>query len=178
MKTLLIASLLILTGADSFSAPLPPIKQKAIQGTVVGFVWMNEMQHEEDGVWNQGYTSEWAARYYIRLKAPKLEKKTREKITRYVRGCVIRHRILDATIEDGEMLLLVTSKRLKELKLGAALKIEDYEMQADEWGTAAIHGSLMIGGKLPTVIPPPYPKKATETKPGEQDSGGKGDQRR
>jgi len=171
MRTLLAVAICIVTSGIAVSAPLPPLKEKAIEGTVVGFVWMSEMQHEEDGVWNLGCTSEWAAHYIVLLKAPKLAKKSSEIITSYVRGCVIRHRILDAEIKDGEMLLLLTSKRLKEFKVGAKLNVEGYEMDADEWGTSAIHTKLLIDGKPPTVIAPPYPNRVSKPT-GEQDGTG------
>ena len=64
MKTLLAIAICVVTSGFSAGVPLPPIKEKAIEGTVVGFVWMSEMQHEEAGVWNLGYASEWAALYF------------------------------------------------------------------------------------------------------------------
>lgn len=161
MRSLATASKLILfvlwfTVIPTFSVPLPPTKKATIKGTVVDWLWRNEIQYQEatEGL---AHFQTIPAHYIIRLKIQKKRNETFNTINWYSRTIIIGIGINSNEFKEDEVILYLPSPKLEGLKVDAKLTLEDYSIAADDLGPSAGSSKILINGATPKVVGPVFP---------------------
>ena len=158
MRIHVIAAAIVLGIASVAQAiPLKKIKLQEVSGKVLAYAWVGATKSEEAGAWGHGgfslnYRASNPARYYLVIKAPKVDQETRDAVSAYVREERLAPKLLSRALEGDEMLLLVSSKRLKEMKPGVAVTISEYQIGGDETGPWSSKKTVLIDGKVGTEV--------------------------
>ena len=135
------------------AAPWPPIKVPKITGTITAFSWVGEINFQHEEVWtivNLTGLNKSVPLYFLRLGKTNLPRETRESITHYSKNTDFRPKILDSFLEDDEMIILIGSSRLKEVAVGIAIELTNYEIAADEFTSWAKQEKFLVDGRVPT----------------------------
>lgn len=146
LATILIQGLII-------AAPWPPVEAPKISGTVVTFTWIGGFHHQQEEVWsvvNPTGVSEFCPTYFLLLNKTNLTKKLRKEITKYSQKTNFRPKIFSRPLEKDEVIVMVRSPRLREMVVGAKVKLTDYDIRADEFTSWSKHEELVVNGKKPT----------------------------
>ncbi len=162
--SLTIRVVIFLSPLFAVAVPFGPTKPLNLHGTIVEWLWRGEMDYEQAGSVATTYSSVVPAHYLIVLDVPDGDPKRLEAISSMVRTANIRHEIMERKLNPTEVLLLVPSKRLKEIKEGATLDLINYSLSGDERDTFPSHDKLMIDGKKPTLAGPLFPPEPAPKK--------------
>jgi hypothetical protein len=163
MKSLTTFICALLVGIAS-AIPVPPSKPVDLEGTVVGFVWLDRIYFEAGGDRLRLASSESPPQYIVILKTNSIDSQNRRSLTSMtqISDCMgVSHMITRLHVEEDEMLVQFSSPKIPELKAGSRLELKGYSLFGDEWGIGATFKSLRVGGK-------PQPNgKAEQAAPGQ-----------
>lgn len=142
----------------------------AVEGTVVAYAWLSALQHTEEGTESPVLASGHRPVYFLLLNAPEMPLKKRKRLTDFAKTVSIHHKIVDRKLKPGEVLLVLKSERLKELKLGAKVRIGGYLLRDHDPDLFhdAFHETVDVDGKPTTPADPLFEKRQKEFKDVEQ----------
>jgi hypothetical protein len=154
MKAIITSLLFTLSIAVScIGAPFPAVKAPKITGKIVAATWVGLFHYDEINVHpyvNIEGVGESSPKYYIILSATNLSDQLRKKISQYTKNSNFAPKLLQRELKEGEMILIMNSPRLIELKVGALLKITNYDIRGDEFRSWVKHDKLTLNGAKPT----------------------------
>lgn len=151
MKSLITFISAILVGFGSVCAtPVAPSKPVDLEGTIVGFVWIDRTYFEGGGERLRLKSSESPPQYIVILRTNSIDAQARQSLTSMTRisdGMGISHMITRLQVQEDEMLVQFCSPKLLEIKAGSKLGLKGYSLSGDEWGIRATFKSLSVDGK-------------------------------
>jgi len=160
---------IFLTPVFAIAVPFRTENPISLKGEIREWVWRETMHYAEQsqGSW---FTSTVPAHYLVVVDVPDADREQLKFFTGLVSSMPIRHQIMDVERKPNEVLLLIPSKRLKEMREGVTLEITNYSLQGDERDTIASFDKFTIDGKKPTTAGPLFPaesttKRARQSKP-------------
>ena len=149
MKIVTVFVSIVFVVASAWAVPFPPSEPVNLSGTIDSFVWVDKAYFEYVGDDILLSSAQAPAHYLVIVKTTSVDKKTRELLTfeTKVAGFMgLSHAISSVELEEDEMIILITSSKIKSMKKGAKIEITGYSLSGDERGRGEVFKSLKIDG--------------------------------
>jgi hypothetical protein len=160
-----------LTPLQALAVPIRPTEPVTLKGEIVDWVWRGAMHYaqEQEGWWFEG---DKPAHYLLLLNVQNGDAEKLKRVTWIVSTMPVGHRIMREDFKPTQVLLLIPSERLKEIRRGATFEITNYSLSGDERDTAASFGMFTVDGKKPTSAGPLFPDVPSTKKSSRPKSSG------
>ncbi len=145
IRRLVFITITIIGVQSAAAIPLGRTEAAEIKGTVIDWKWRGEINYQEE---SEGFAFQRVipSHYMLRLKLDAKRAKLHDTIHWFSRTMPIGPGVDAEELKPDEIILYLPTSRLKEMKVGVLLAIEDYSIFADDFGPDAEYSKVLVNG--------------------------------
>lgn len=134
-----------------------------LKGEVIDWVWRAEMAYSQEGDSTQTYQRKLPDHYLIVLKVANGNGDYLKRISSLVRLIDVQHPVMQRKLANDEVLLILSSGRIKEMDINRTFEIVGYELVHSLGWTRATCQRYTIDGKSGTMAGHLFDENAIRT---------------